>query len=290
MRISTLLLVLTVFFGFGLKAADTLNYVGPDGKKQGYWIVTGKMLKSNPKNFGADAKVEEGRYKESQKVGLWINYFPNGAKQTEFTYVNNRPNGPAKIYYENGKVSEEGTWVGTRWVGPYKMYYEDGTPRQEFNYSTVGQREGKQVYKHPNGKVSIEVNMKGGKEEGWKKEYDEEGNLVRETYFNGGVIDPSKTVEHPVKTKSKDKGDKPDGAGEPPPPPPPPPAGTKWGGEGPYTLMKNGQVSQKGTFHLFKLVDGEAFFYDDNGMLVRIKKYKEGKYVGDSPIPADANK
>lgn len=267
-------------------AGDTTQQIGVDGKRIGYWIIYGRM--QSDKAYAADAKVEEGNYNNGLKVGKWIHYYPTGKKQSEYTYVNNRPNGPGITYYENGNKQEEGTWVNTKWVGEYHRYYEDGTENQSFNYSQLGQRDGKQVYKNPNGTLQIEVTMKGGKEEGWKKEYDENGNLIRETFFNGGVIDPSKTKEYPHKTTSKPNTPVVDGAGSPPPPPPPPPA--KWNGEGQYTLMRNGQVSQKGIFHLFKLVDGEAYFYDNNGMLLQIKKYKASKYVGDSPLPADANK
>ncbi|MBI3512268.1 MAG: toxin-antitoxin system YwqK family antitoxin [Bacteroidetes bacterium] len=271
----------------GLHAGDTLNYVGPDGKRQGHWIIYGRAQKDPA--YAADAKVEEGRYNAGFKVGIWTVYFPTGSKKSEFTYVNNRPNGHAVTYNENGTKAEEGTWVGTRWSGDYHLYYEDGTERQAFNYNTLGQREGKQVYKNPNGTLAIEVTMKDGKEEGWKKEYDANGNLVRETYFNGGVIDDSKTINHktgaPVATAPEDpKNDK---TKEVPPAAPPQ---SNWNGEGQYTLMKGGQVSQKGVFHSYRLVNGEARFYDNNGFCIQVKKYENGKYVGDGPIPDDANK
>jgi antitoxin component YwqK of YwqJK toxin-antitoxin module len=285
-----LILIFLLVLGFAVDSfavADSTNITGADGKRQGYWIILGKMQKNTA--YSSDAKVEEGRYKDGQKTGIWIAYFPNGNKKSEFTYVNNRPNGHAIVYNDNGKKAEEGTWVGTRWVGPYTLFYEDGTPRQNFNYSTVGQRDGAQTYNHPNGKKAIEVSMKAGKEDGWMREYDENGVLIRETFYSGGVMDPSKTKEYkstaPVSKAPEDPAN--DKKAETPPPAPPTP---NWGGTGPYTLMKGGQVSQKGTFRNFKLVDGEAYFYDNNGMLIQIKKYKDGKYIGDSPIPVDANK
>jgi hypothetical protein len=292
MKKSTLLILfLTIFAVPAMVSAQETSggSVGPDGKREGHWVITGRL--ANKPDYKPDAKVEEGNYKAGLKEGVWIQYYPNGNKKGEYTFVNNRANGPATTYFENGNKQEEGTWVVNRWVGPYKMYYENGTTRQEFNYNQIGKRDGKQVYRNPDGSLQIEVTEVNGKEEGLKKEYDEHGNLLRETYFNGGAIDPSKTKEYPRKTAAPTStADKVDGAGAPPPPPPPPPAGVKWNGEGQYTLMRGGQVSQKGVFHLFKLVDGEVFFYDDNGMLVQIRKYKGGKYVGDSPIPADANK
>ncbi|MBI3512267.1 MAG: hypothetical protein HY064_16525 [Bacteroidetes bacterium] len=269
----------------------THNYTDPAGKRQGWWIITGEM-KKDPK-YDAKAKVEEGKYKDSQKIEIWTEYFPNGNKKSELTFVNNRPNGHAVMYNENGTKSEEGTWVGTRWVGDYKLYYEDGTPRQSFNYSQLGQRDGTQTYYHPNGKVAITVDMKGGKETGWKKEYDENGNLIRETYFNDGVIDASKTKEYDTTDKTPEKApEEKDIKGSAPVVTDPnfkPNKGT-FTGEGDWILYKNGQISMKGTFHLKKLINGEERIYDNNGLLIQIKLYKEGKYVGDGPIPADANK
>lgn len=266
------------------------NLTDPNGKRQGYWVITGIMQKDRA--YANEAKVEEGNYKDSQKTGIWKAYYPTGKNKNEFTYVNNRPNGHAIVYNENGTKKEEGTWVGNRWTGDYHFYYEDGTERQAFNYNQTGQREGKQVYKHPNGVVAIEVTEKAGKEDGWKKEYDEKGHLIRETFYNGGIIDTSKTIEHKVDPDVSPPVDVIVGEGDKAPIVPPdmkPPSGD-FIGEGPYTLYRNGQITQKGTFHLKRLIDGESRIYDNNGLLIQIKLYRDGKYVGDAPIPADANK
>ncbi|CAN5799321.1 hypothetical protein BH11BAC7_BH11BAC7_05370 [soil metagenome] len=286
-----LLFLCSVLTAFS-QESTTENYTDPAGKRQGHWTIFGRM--QSDKSYAAEAKVEEGIYKDSQKTGIWNAYYPNGKNKSEFTFVNNRPNGHAIKYNENGTKSEEGTWVGVRWVGEFHLYYEDGTERQSFNYNSVGQRDGKQVYKNPNGTLAIEVSVKAGKEEGWKKEYDENGNLLRETYFNGGVIDPAKTKEYPPAAGASKvvKDDVIVGEGSKPPVvdiKEKPPTG-EFTGEGSHTLYRNGQITQKGTFHLKKLVDGECRIYDNNGMLIQIKLYKGGKYVGDAPIPADANK
>jgi antitoxin component YwqK of YwqJK toxin-antitoxin module len=294
MKKFTLVLLLIVSTAGLAFAADTdsLNIVDASGKRQGPWTLYGRDKKDPA--YAPDAKWQEGRYKDSQKVGVWTEYYPTGSKKSELTFVNNRPNGHAVMYNENGKKSEEGTWVGTRWVGDYKLYYDDGTPRQSFNYSQLGQREGTQTYIHPNGKVAITVDMKGGKEQGWKKEYDENGNLIRETFFADGVIDPSKTktydtpaakapekapeeLEHKQESKVvSDPNFKPNKG--------------VFNGEGDWILYKNGQITMKGNFHQKKLVNGEERIYNNNGLLQQIKIYKDGKYVGDGPLPTDANK
>ena len=288
------LLLLFVVTNIGMTfAADSLNIVDDAGRRQGPWEITGAMKKDD--SYKPTDLVEKGRYKDSQKVGIWTAYYPNQNKKSELTFVNNRPNGPAVMYNENGTKSEEGNWVGTRWVGPYKLYYEDGTPRQQFNYSQLGQREGTQTYLHPNGKVAITVDMKDGKEQGWKKEYDENGNLIRETFFNDGVIDPSQTKTYDVPdAKTPEKAPEEVQAAKAPAPtvtdPNFKPNKGTFTGEGDWILYSNGQITMKGTFHQKRLVDGEQRVYDNNGILIQIKLYKAGKYVGDGPLPTDANK
>jgi hypothetical protein len=46
----------------------------------------------------------------------------------------------------------------------------------------------------------------------------------------------------------------------------------------------------KGSFHLKKLVSGEERIYNANGILQQVKIFKDGKYVGDGPLPTEANK
>jgi len=270
------------------------NLVDDAGKRQGPWKITAAQKKLGSP-WLPDQTVEEGSYTNSMKTGIWIEYYQNGNKKSELTYVNNRPNGPAKMYFENGNLSEEGTWVGTRWTGPYKLYYEDGTPRQQFTYNNLGQRDGAQVYYHPNGKVAIEVTMKAGKEEGVKKEYNTNGELTTETYFNGGTIDPAKTKTYePKKPESAEAVKAPEEKDQKGTSPTvtstevKPNTGT-FNGEGYWILYKNGQITMKGTFAKKKLIDGEERIYDNNGILIKIKLYKGGKYVGDGPLPTEGN-
>ncbi len=289
-KITLLLLFIVSMSGYAYAAAgDSVNIVDASGKRQGPWTLYGRDKKDA--SYAPEAKWQEGRYKDSQKIGVWVEYFPNGFKKSELTYVNNRPNGHAIMYNDNGKKAEEGTWVGSRWVGDYKLFYDDGTPRQSFNYSQLGQRDGTQNYYHPNGKVAITVDMKGGKEQGWKKEYDDNGNLVRETFFADGAIDPAKTKVYD--TTKPDKAPEETGPKQEAKvvsdPNFKPNKGT-FNGEGDWILYKNGQITMKGSFHQKKLVNGEERIYDNNGLLRQIKLYKEGKYVGDGPLPADANK
>lgn len=55
---------------------------------------------------------------------------------------------------------------------------------------------------------------------------------------------------------------------------------------GENVLFKKGKIIMKGHFRNYKLVCGIECIYDEEGNLVRIKKYKDGKYIGDAPCPA----
>ena len=50
------------------------------------------------------------------------------------------------------------------------------------------------------------------------------------------------------------------------------------------TYNKNKQITKDGVFDNNRLMDGKAYIYDENGILQRIAKYRNGIYVGDTPI------
>lgn len=179
---------------FEIVGNDTINYVDEQNLRQGFWIILNKIKKLP--GYKEDAKVEEGNYKDSKKVGLWKQFYPSGRIKNEITYANNRPSGYARIYYENGNIMEEGMWENNRWVGTYKQYYESGNLYYDWKYNKEGKREGEQKYYYENGKLMIEGNWQDGKENGVIKEYYENGALKAERVFNDGTIDVAASKEY----------------------------------------------------------------------------------------------
>jgi antitoxin component YwqK of YwqJK toxin-antitoxin module len=280
---------------------STLNMLDVNGKRQGKWIITGKL--ANLPDYGADAKVEEGKYLNSLKIGIWKHYFPNGNLQNKLTYENNRPNGYAVMYHDNGKISEEGNWKNNRWVGNYKLYYENGQVQQSFTFNETGKREGKQEYYYENGEKMIEGEWKEGREDGVIKEYYENGDLKAEKSFNGGNLDtdPSKTKTYAPKQPIAEKK-------EVAAPAAPAIATTISKNEqieggkastssapvnlatitGQATIYnKNRQISKSGMFANGKLISGKVYIYNDNGILNRIAVYENSQYKGDAPIEGE---
>lgn len=104
--------------------SDSLNRIDGDGKKQGKWIRTGKDRPSGC--YKSSQVVEEGRYINNVKNGLWTEYYCNGNKRNIMEFVKGRPDGMATMYFENGKIEETGTWKNNRWIGKYQKFDSTG--------------------------------------------------------------------------------------------------------------------------------------------------------------------
>ena len=268
---------------FELIGTDTINFTDAAGKKQGKWIILNKEL--HRAGYADDQKVEEGKYLDSKKYGIWKEYYPNTNIKSIITYENNRPSGYAKMYHDNGKIKEEGLWKNNRWVGDYKMYYDNGNVQHDFTFNEGGKREGEQKYYHENSELAIEGNFKNGKEAGVIKEYNENGELKATKNFNEGNVDVASIKEYNTKPVAKapekistdmpkaivTKEEKPTTGA------------TALNGK--HTLYnKNKQVSKDGIFKDNRLMDGKAYTYNENGLLERVMVYKNGSYVGDTQV------
>lgn len=274
---------------YEMNGKDTINLVDAQGKRQGKWIIYGK---SKPGTcYSENQKVEEGKYLENRKTGIWTEYFCNGNMKNKLTFVNGRPDGYAIMYNESGKISEEGNWKANRWVGNYKLYYENGQVQHEFVFNAAGKRDGPQKYYYDNGQVAVEGNFANGKESGIIKEYYETGDPKAEKNFADGNVDLASIKEFAPKkpiVKKSDvpaenapkvlvaKDEKPNEA-----------VASKGPMilNGPATLYnKNKQITKDGIFKDNRLMDGKAYIYDENGILSRIAVYKNGVYAGDTQI------
>jgi antitoxin component YwqK of YwqJK toxin-antitoxin module len=259
--------------------SDTINKTDSAGLKQGWWIIKNDIKKFP--NYPKDVIVEEGRFFDGKKEGVWKMYYPNGKIRCEITYVKNRPEGFAKMYFENGCINEQGFWKNHRWVGEYISYYDRCNAKfYLLNYNKSGKMDGMQYYFNPEG----DTIAKGLYQDGQRIS----GNFTRgypETgWGNGqimmrGEIDTSKSIVEYYengdtnKVKKKIFQDVPDTTKDPP------------FGKGHVKLYNsNKQLSKEGVFKNYKLIDGKEYIYNKDGVLIQIAVYKNGKYVGDSPL------
>ncbi len=273
---------------FEIVEGDTINYIDENNLKQGFWKIFGRM-KRLP-NYEPDQIIEQGKYKNSRKQGLWTKFFASGKTKSEIEYINSRPNGVYKTYFENGQVEEEGTWKNNRNTKNFKRYYENGQVSQEFAFTETGKRNGEQVYYHENGEKMIVAVINNGKEEK-VTEYFEDGSLKAEKAFIDGKLDVANTKVYeskaPVKNRDEEelkkapvvivKASKNEVSNK-----------EKFSGNGQHKLYNmNKQISKDGFFKNYRLMEGLWYKYDQNGILVSIDKFKKGRYIGQAPLPKE---
>ena len=277
--------ILVVLSGLALSAQNggDINQLDSAGKKQGYWIIKNAGGKFPGYNEGQ--KIEEGSFKNSWKEGLWKSYFPNGQLKSEIHYVMGRPKGNYKLYYENGKIEEEGNWERTKNTGSFKRYYPNGNLMQDFSFTEAGLRTGKQTYYYANGNLRLEGNWKNGKESGQIIEYYENGEISSKKEFANGELNKSSIEIFAPKGGSAkqdqdggermvvkaESGEQPNQGG--------------FSGTGNKTLYNhNKQIAKEGYFKDFRLMDGRYYRYDENGILIQIMIFKDGRYIGNGML------
>jgi hypothetical protein len=285
----TLLLILLLpatYAQAGTSAQDTLNRTDEMGRKQGWWRLVAP--ETEKPGYPDGALVEEGRYSNSKRVGVWRRYWPNGNVMSEITYQMGRPRGEYVTFYPDGKLEEKGSWDLDRNTGAFQRYHPNGKLAQDFVFNEHGLRDGEQKYYHENGQLAVQVKVKEGREEGTLKRYDPDGQLAQVAEFNGGVINEanSKWIK-PVNrnTELKPAADAPVA---PAVTPEEKPNAVTFRPDGWNTLYdRELRLSQQGEFRGGRLHDGKRYLYGSDGLLTRIQVYKGGRYVGDAPITDD---
>lgn len=287
MRFSLVLIIIFLFFKGFSNETQVQNQLDADGKKTGYWVVTGAM--ANKKEYKPDAVYEEGEYKRSRKIGLWKRYWPNGKLQSEINYVNGRSSGDYTTYYENGQKEESGTMKGGVLTGDFEMYWPNGNVRQKKTFDEYGETQGTVGYWFENGNKELEFETKDGKESGKATWYYENGDVKQEKTFNDGVVDNSATKVYEMKNPEYKN-----------PNPPKVAKGPKAQGkendaqggkkasdihDGFHKLYNDaGDILMSGDFKNGSLYNGQHYIYDEFGLLDHIEVYKNGEYAGNGII------
>ncbi|MGQ1786468.1 toxin-antitoxin system YwqK family antitoxin [Saccharicrinis sp. GN24d3] len=231
----------------GQTSKNNLNQVDAAGLKQGRWVITENEL-----------VVEEGVYVDDLKQGIWKAYYQNRNLKHEINFINGEAKGTARFYYKNGTLRESGNWQLDHWEGSYQYYFESGELSYDWYYNENGKREGEQVYYHANGKKMYQGKWENGKTDGTLKVYNDSGQLVLEKTYNNGQI---AKIEEPVQNEQNN-------------------SSVRFTQTGFHTVVHlNGKIDKKGFFVKGNLFNGEKHHYDEQGNLVSVTQYKNGKVV-----------
>lgn len=272
-----------------------LNETDGNGLRQGYWKITGAI--SQEDGYGHDRIVEEGKYEDNKRIGLWRKFYPTGTVRSEITYVNDFPRGPYRIYYPSGKVEEEGDWQGMKNVNAFKRYHENGRIAQDFHFNSKGRRDGTQRYYYPSGQPQLTVEVENGLSHGLYQTYYADGSLKEQKQIISGRVDPASVVHYPAandRLASESDPELPTGEISVEPElvqaassavrgttPSHQPALEKFEESGPGKLYnRNNQITQEGEFREGRLWNGKRHRYDREGKLSKTEVYQHGKFVG----------
>jgi antitoxin component YwqK of YwqJK toxin-antitoxin module len=264
--------------------AQKVNKTDKEGKKQGKWIYFGKDRPES--GYPENGKVEEGTYQDDRKHGYWTKYYNDGkTPKLKGEYENNRPKGNYVKYYETGKIKEQGTFIRDKYLDTLRRFHENGVLEYEAKYNDGGKEEGAVSYYYANGQVEFEYISKDGKPTGKAIRYYENGDIKEILSFNAdGSLAGSpiqKQMVHPP-VVVKDPGASNETARKIATPK------VKDGKFDPNGYNKiyntNDELEQDGDFKDGRLYNGKMYIYDSDGLLLKVKIYKNGVYHSDGQL------
>jgi len=112
--IRTLLLITVLFLSFvsfsGNAGSDTINRLNSKGQREGWWILSKTNTAVQPSK---GIKAKEGRYVNGRKFGAWINYYEDGVTPRLIgEYSDNRPSGTYFRFDEKGNLKQASSLSG----------------------------------------------------------------------------------------------------------------------------------------------------------------------------------
>ena len=286
LRFTSIFLLICVHFS-AQTSQDTINQT-VNGKRHGYWIINGDMIKN--KEYVPVAKVEEGIFNYGRRQGVWKKYYPSGKIKSEIKYVKGSPKGNFTTYYENGQIEEKGSWSAKVYNGKFIRYYENGEIAQVKSFNEKGKTDGEVIYYYPNGKEELVFETTNGLGRGKATRYWPNGDVKEKITFNekgesttSGSIPrvnpPVKNARAIIEKKESVIAQGELNIG------PLPSAKGKFLNDGYHkTYNDNKDILMDGEFQDGKLWSGKHYIYDENGLLERIDVYKEGKFEGNGVL------
>jgi hypothetical protein len=100
--LSLSILVCASSFAGNTKNADTINRFNKSGEREGWWVLS---KDNDPIEAGAAVKSREGRYVNGRRNGVWISYYEDGVTPRLIgEYSDNRPAGAYFKFDKSGKL------------------------------------------------------------------------------------------------------------------------------------------------------------------------------------------
>lgn len=207
--------------------------------------------------------------KNGLKQGVWKEFYSNGVVRQETMYLNGKRNGYVKKYDETGTL-----------VSIEKYINDDPVTNAE----ELKEYEIRRDY-YPSGQVRIEGSYYNGKADGLRREYSEDGTIVKGYIFSRGIMlsegitDAFGKKQGPWKEYYESgellaSGNYKNGLRT-----------------GEWTFYhRNGKTEQKGFFGPKESPDGEWTYYYESGNLLKKELYVDGELDGEYVEYSDSGK
>lgn len=253
-----------------------------NGKKTGKWVFKGK---DHPRSgHSENLKVEEGTFLKGRKEGIWIKYHKDGRTiRLKGNYTNNRPSGFYIRYHRNAKKIEEANFIQDKYKGSFNRYYNNGKLAYSGNYNNHGAESGLIQFYYKNGNLQAEYTAKNGKPFGKIKNYYKNGSLKSEILLNSegekySAISYELSIDKPIPVVVKKQIEAPVVSN-------PDTHGVEFEFFG-YNKVYNAndEIWMDGIFKNGKLWDGKLYIYDEDGIIQKVKVFKNGVYHSDGQL------
>ena len=175
------------------------NSMDKQGRRQGHWIRTDKD----------GSKIYEGDFIDGRETGVFTYYYPNGTVRIRNTYSIPGTQCMHEAYDEQGRLLARGEYNQRNRDGLWKFYAEDGRLVKEASYK-MGIKDGRHVVFERNGDTAEITNYRDNRHHGrwWRRvgktgyitgnyvngalegtvvEYNDNGQMVREGHYAGGL-------------------------------------------------------------------------------------------------------
>lgn len=240
-------------------------------------------------NYHTNGKLmSTGKYINRKKEGLWKFYSDKGYLTDESMYVNDQINGTQHLFDNSGNVIRIFNYVNGKKDGEWKEFYKDGTKRVIGAYKNDNQH-GKVIYYTSRGGFEITGGYHNGQMHGIWQKYNLHGEIEITTKYEYG----KKLKERRVNGTFKDYWDNDipkaqyiyeDGKKNGP--------FIEWFDMGTWTkvpmdvegaeqgydfklVLQQTQIQREGDYLDGKL-EGEVFYYNENGRLIKTETYVNG--------------
>ena len=152
---------------------EKINYVL--GKKNGFYYryITAEEKNSTRKNV----LVSKELYVNDNKEGIGSYYYFNGSLERTVSFLKNKKHGTSKEYDKYGML-----------ITVLEYFNDYLIDKQNINRTVDGKKEGIWRSYYDNGKIQSEMHYLGDQLDGYQKDYNSKGNLVKKLLFNQGKM------------------------------------------------------------------------------------------------------